>query len=249
MSTTKQIVPESTLVQQRQQGLALIGPLKQSVSSLVVKDNEDYEHASSLLSRIKGAKAHWTERINPIIEPIRAGLDLLYGLRKDIVDPLEDMEAQVKTAMKTFKVEEAKQLRAAEEAKAKQEAELRRLADEKEAKELQARTKPMRDKLAQQRAELEQRLATSKAAEAPAPIKVSGSSTRTVKKWRLSPNSPVAFTELLNYILTNKLEDITALVTIDPAQMDAYFKICKPDVGEWLPGIEVYEDISIAGRR
>ncbi len=244
-----EIVSESTLIKQRQQGLTILSPLKSSVTALTVKTAQDYEGASTLLSRIKGAKESWLGRINPIIEPIRAGLDLLYGLRKDIVDPLDELELSVKKSMKEFKVEEACQIAAAAEVKAANERELARQAAEKEERESRAKTQQLRDRLAGQRAELEQKLATSQATAAPTPIKVSGSGSRTVRKWRVNPRNPAAMLALLDYIMGYKAEDLTALVSIDSTQMDAYFKLCKPDVGEWLPGIEVYDDINITGRR
>lgn len=247
--TPSKIVSEDTLVQQRQQGLTLLTPLKQSVLDLDVKTAADYTSADSLLSRIRGAKASWLGRINPVIEPIRAGLDLLYGLRKDIVDPLDNLEVQVKSAMAEFKKQEAKQLRAAQEERERQEAELLAAALQKEERESQAKTKQLREKLQQQRAELEQKLATSKATESPAPIKVAGSSVRTTKKWRV-----ISIAHLAHHILGRDGNvsidpELMSLLTIDTAQMDAYFKLCKPPVGMWLPGVEVYEDVTIAGRR
>lgn len=243
------IVTEETLVKQRQQGLTILSPLKLAAKSLIVRTPEQYAEADSLLIRIKGAKKSWTERINPIIEPIRAGLDLLYGLRSDIVTPLEELEKQVKDSMKTFKVEEAKQLRMAEEVRAKELEDLRRAAIEKEAREAVARTKQLRERLAAQRAVLEQSLATKEQEAPPEPIKAAGSGTRTTKKWRLNPDNPHAFFDLLEYLLLDSHEDLTALVEINSTQMDAFFRLEKPNVGEWLPGIEVFEDITIAGRR
>lgn len=255
------IVTEETLVKQRQQGLTILSPLKLAAKNLVVKTPEQYAEADSLLTRIKGAKKSWTERINPIIEPIRAGLDLLYGLRSDIVTPLEELEKQVKDSMKAFKVEEAKQLRMAEEVRAKELEDLRRAAIEKEAREAVARTKQLRERLAAQRAVLEQSLATKEQEAPPEPIKAAGSGTRTVRKWKV-----VDMIRLIDHISDKywavtdvqvdsaergTQEDLTALLTVDTTQMDAYFRLSKPDVGvgNWLPGVEVWDDIVIAGRR
>lgn len=248
MTKQKEIVPEAQLVQQRQQGLMLIDPLKAKITNIVIKNQDDYIQASAFLSQIGTARDTWLARVNPIIQPIRASLDLLYDLRKDITDPLDELEGMVKERMRAFKIRE-KQIE--DEAKKIKEAELAKLekeAKEKEARASAAKTNAMRERLAAQRAELEQRISQAKRAEPTAtPIKVSTSGTRTTKKWKV--------TDLMSFIrhaaaqkTKEEAEEMMSLLTIDEGQMNAYFKLCSPKVGEWMPGIEVFEDIGITRR-
>lgn len=239
----KGFVSEATLVEARQQGLSLISPLKQSVNSIDIATAEDYAHADEVLTHIRQAKSHWISRINPIIEPIRSGLDLLYGLRKDIVDPMEAMEATVKEAMKGYKLKEVKKLREAEEARQKELQELERQAAEKEEREDKARTKAMRDKLSAARAELEQHIAIKRQVQTPAPVKAAGSSAYGVKKYRVRDMQAFVAHVLANW------EELGSLISLDGVQMNAYFKLEPHDIGEWLPGVDVFEDINIAGRK
>lgn len=243
----KEIVPQSKLVQERQQGLALISPLKHSVFAIIVESAEEYAIADALLARIRQAESSWLSRINPIIEPIRSSLDLLYGLRKDIVDPIHELEGVIKDKMRAFKVKEAQLLKEANDKRQKELAELQRQADEKAKREANAKTNAMRSKLAEARGELEQKLANAKAQVAPTPIKVSGSSSRKVKKWKVTD-----FTGFILYVASiekqEEAEEMMSLLCIDEVQMNAFFKLTKPDAGEWLPGITVTEEITIAGR-
>lgn len=245
----KPIISEDSLVTYRQQGLSLLSPLKAQVTVLEITTEAQYEEADAMLNRIMTAATAWESRINPIIRPIRAGLDLLYGLRKDILDPLTELEEKVKKAMKAYKRLEAiriEQKRLADQAEIDK---LRLEAEQKAAKEMQAKTKQMRDRISAGRAQLEQALAT-KLTEAPAaPIKAINSSTRTTRKWRLTD-----FAAFVAYIMAQEPQrqgELLTLLNLDQAQMNAYYRLEKDkiDIGEWMPGIEVYEDIDITGRR
>lgn len=237
----KEIVSEKVLVQQRQHGLAVISPIKQRVTAMVVKTADDYEMASEALASIRQARKDWEGRLNPIIEPIRASLDLLYGLRKDILTPLDELEGMVKERMKAFKLEEARQLQATKEAEEKERQRLEAEAQKKAQAEASAKTQAMRTKLANQRAELEQKLASAKHAPVAAPVKSSRSVARKVTK-------PVVKDKLalLAHVLANP--DLCELIDVNSGQLYAYYQLEQPKVGPWLPGVEIEEDITIAGR-
>jgi len=226
----------------------LIGPLKAKVTNIIVKTQEDYIQASAVLSQIGTARDTWLSRINPIIQPIRSGLDLLYGLRKDITDPLDELEGMVKARMRAFKIQEEQKRLEEEKAKQAEIARLEKEAKEKEARESAAKTKVMRERLAAQRAELEQKLSQAKHAETTTPIKVSGSGTRKTMKWKVT--DLVAFVQHVASLDINseEAEELYSLLAIDEGQMNAYFKLRKPLLGQWYPGIEVFEDIGITRR-
>lgn len=240
----KPVVSDNTLLQERKEGLSLIAPLKSKVTATEVTTADQYTEASLILTQIQQAKAKWLSRINPIIEPIRSGLDLLYDLRKDIVDPLEELEASLKKSMKAFKLEEARLLREADERKAADEARLRQQIAEKEAAEAKARTKAMTSKILDAKARLQQALAESQHKAAPEPVKAVGSTSRKKMKWRV-----IDLSAFLYYVLNSREEDLSSLIRVDETQLNAFFRLAKPQAGQqWLPGIEVYEDIDIAGR-
>lgn len=260
---TVEIVPKDTLVKARKDGNQMVSPLQLEVDILNIVDAPAYVEADSLLTKIKRARKNWEDRMEPIIRPIREGLDLLYALNRDVDRPLGALETQLKDKMKAFKAKETLQLRAAEEARQREERRLAEIAVEAAEAGLRAKTNPMRERLAQKRAEAEQQLAEVQDAPAPEAVKIKGGgNARKVLKWRATNRI-----QFIRYALDTLLafedslgqdgQDLSCLLSIDTVQMDAFLKLRQAEakqkketvpVGSWMPGIEIYEDISISGR-
>lgn len=228
--------PKVDLVKARQEGIALIGPLESAAARTTVENEDDYENADALLTRIAKTEKQWLERIDPPINHIRQGLDMLYGLKNDVAKPLAALKVRIKGMMKDYKIEEQRRIQIAETARI---AEIRRLEAEASAKNTagaNAKSQLYKNKLQQQQLEAAGHLRG---------IKVSGSLTRTTKKWRITDLSA-----LMAHVLEGDNIDLMALVQVCEVQMNAYFKLQAPGAGKpWLPGVEVYEDIDIVKSR
>lgn len=240
---TTEIVPSKTLVQMRSEGLATVSPLNQDVQSLTITDDESYVAADRLLCRVIQAEAGWAAKIDKILGPIAQGLELLKGLRDDIAGPLKASRLAIKEKMKEYKLLEAKRLRDEAEAKEAEKRRLAKVAADAAKAEENAKTFQMKQKLALKRAEAEQQRAEIEAAPEAKPVQIKGGgAARTIIKWRVTDKA-----KFLAYVLENYTE-LEALVLIDDGQMTAKRRLDKAQAGPWMPGVEVYEDISIAGR-
>ncbi|MGH7183500.1 MAG: hypothetical protein ACREJN_16195 [Nitrospiraceae bacterium] len=236
-----EIVPAQTMVKTRAEAITMINPLRPLVAALVVDTPEDYEKADALLSRVMTARRWWLGKMNPIVEPIKKGLDLLYDLRNEFDKPLKADEDSIKGKMKNFKVEEARQLRIENEKRQAAIDEERRQADEKLKKAEMAKSKPMREKLVTQAAELEQS-ALMKSVEGPATgVKAASSSVRVRRKATV-----VNLHEFIKGILSGAIPD--ECIVINQTEINAAFSIEPETVSGW-PGVEIIDDINISGRR
>jgi hypothetical protein len=255
----------------RKDAILTISPLETKANAIVIKSWDDYTAADQVLINIKEArKSPIFDRLNGLIKPLKEAVDAYYKLRREIEEPLDKAETSIKGKMRQWQIEDAEVKAKAERerqaaiAKAEEEA---RIAQEKLKK---AVTKPMMNKLAESKARLDQKRAELESQKtAPAP-KAAGSAPRKMKKWRVVSmakfvlslvEAPVIMKtarvvdSLLGYTpVVFKAEaegglGLMSLLTIDKAQMDAKFSLDQPEIGEWMPGVECYEDITIAGKR
>ncbi len=238
------IEPKPDLTKARKEGLMIIEPIKKELSNFKIKTEADYLAADEMYSQVLKAEKLWEGKISPIIEPMRQALDGIYALRREIIDPLTEAKKPRKDGMKQYKLAEAKRLA---EAEAARQAEIKRLEDEARAKELaadKAKSAGYKEKLIEQRAIAEQKAEELRTAAPVTGVRGEGSTTRKVTKWKV--DDLVTF---MVYLLEQHNDDLMSLIQIDDVQMNAKFKLDGPKSGaKWLPGIEVYEDIEIAGR-
>lgn len=256
--TTAQIVPPSELASAQRQGLALIPPLQAETDLLKVVTEDDYHNADLLLTRIRAAQGSWLNGFGPkwrgiqaIITPIYNGLQGLYELKNLVLKPLEEMEETVKGEMKGYKKmeaariakEKAEKAEAARKLQEKIDAEARKLSA---AKTVQAKTAIIGRQVTMQ---AEQKAAKK---DKPVAVKAAGSSSRTVKK-------PVIkdFEAFVRGVLALKEEGDAPTgegmsITLDLLQVNAAtfqrLWLSDPDLMAMLPGVEIDEDIIIAGR-
>jgi hypothetical protein len=224
----------------KDEGLQLVQPLQDAVKALHILSEEHYQEADRLLARVTTAKRVWDEKMEPIIRPIRQGLDNLYALNREILKPLDQMAEDIKNEMKTFKRKELQALQEASRKKAEEEERLRREAQEKEEAAERAKTPQMRGKL-QAQAERAQQQAEAVAQTAiPAPVRAEASSVRPVRKVRVAD---------LNAFLRGIIDGYIPSEAVSVAQpvLNQAFKD-DPDGMQAWPGVEVYDDIQIVGR-
>lgn len=260
--------PPANLVKVRADGITLLNPLKPAVENLTIETAEDYLEADAMLARIRNARAVWKLKMEPIQGPllraIEANKTALAESKKaveganqlfnEVNEPLNQLEAHTKALMVGYKQAEARQLREADEERQKKAQALLAEAREKERQAANAKTAGMRARLAQTRADLEQKaqeIIDTKPVES-MPVKGAASTSRTQEKCRVS--------NLMEFL--HHLEDyepkagvykkgIPPASLIDPAALQtALNKVFseQPGIVKSWPGIEIYDAITIANR-
>lgn len=220
-------------------------PVLTIAQTITVTNGESYLQADDLLSHIRNAKAKVNEKMEPIIRPIRQGLDQLYALRRELEGPLDDAEKAVKRKMADWQVAERRrvELEQAERDRVQREETekvQRRLAEERRQeaeRQLQANNVQAADEV------LSQPLPQVTVLTTPVRpvVRAQGSTARTVTKWRVTDFAAlvceVAVGNVpMEVLMVNEVE-MNRLVREGQGQI----------VGEW-PGVEVYQDVQIAGR-
>lgn len=223
----------------KQAGTALLLPLQGTVQTLLVRTEDEYQGADQVLGRIRQARKTWADKMEPIIRPIRQGLDNLYALNREVDKPLELMEGKVKGAMQEFKrlelaaIREQQRLREAETARLQAEAEAKIRAAET------ARTPQMQGKLQAQAARASEQAEMVAQMAAPAPVRAVSSSTRTVTRYRVN------MAQLIKGIVDGYVPP--QAVELSTRYLDQQLKDDPEGLKAW-PGVDVYEDVQIVGR-
>lgn len=242
-------IPQTTLIKVRKEGMEAIHPLQAAVSSLTIANEDDYKRADELLSRIQMARRWWSSKISPIIDPLKQALksakEALKGaeaLEDEYGAPLLEYFNATKEKMKQYKLKERHRLYLAEVAKEAEVARLKKLDEEKAAKLQAATTKGIQSRVMSQRAELQQQIADVEAKVQAPPIKAVGSIARSHKSVKV-----VDLAAFLNYVVNG--EDVlpTELIEINQRALNECYKAAPDAVAKW-PGVEVVDDIIIAGR-
>ena len=251
---SKSVVTESQLVEVRTESMALARPVLAEAALIQVTDAESYQLAGSFLAKILQARKRVAAKLNPIIQPIRAGLDLLYELRRELDTPLEQAEGKIKQEMKDWQVGEYRRIAQEREAKRREEARQLALAEAKrrEAEELEAKASRARsayarlkqEELAEQAREaaarLEQKAEIIAAAPVDEPTKAEGSTIRKAQKWRVTD-----LKALVAGVATGKVP--LEVLEVSSKAVNAEMKADPDFVAGW-PGVEVYDDIDVVGR-
>jgi hypothetical protein len=197
-----------------------------------ITSEEQYLEADNILGQIQSFKKWWEPIIQKPIKYIRAGLEALYELNREVTRPIEAVEKAIKDGMRNYKLEEARIKREVE-----QELERKRL-------ELEARvTKKLPDAIkvkVQQQIE-EVQMAQQQIEEIEG---VSGfsSHTRLRKIWEI-----VDMYALIKAVARGEVpQDV---LTFNKSTINAYWKQDPDTVSNW-PGVISKDDITVAhGRR
>lgn len=224
----------------KQEGLTISMGLQGAATTLKINTATDYETADAILGRVRVARKTWGERMERIIRPMRTALDEVYGLNREVDKPLAAVEETIKGKMKAFKLEEQRQIQAAQREQQEEADRLRREQEEKARLAETARTAQLRGKMAAQAERLTEKVAEVEARETPAPVLVNSSSTRNKKIAKV--------TDVLAFC--GGVSDGTIphdVVAILAGPMAKHLKDSPEDVAQW-PGVEVVDDIQIVGR-
>ena len=219
------------------------------IGTLAVIDDTSYHVGDRSLFDVRAARKQLAslieQKVDPIIKPIRAGLDKLYEGRRTVLaeldKPLADAEGSVKMKMADY---QAKQREAARQAEAK------RLRDAAEL-ERQARAALEVAKTSTSVGEVRAALETASQAQAqarsvrsapppPAPVKGAASKTVVTKKWVVKDLSA-----LIKAVAAGTVPEM--VLTVDEDVMDAYWSEDRLTMVSW-PGVGVIEQTTVTGR-
>lgn len=222
--------------------------LQTEVAELTITDSDSYLYADELLGRVRESRKGWAtiyERVQlRVIKPIRAAIDELYALNRDVDKPLEHLETVIKTKMTAYKTAELRALQAAEDERRRQADELERQANVKAQQEQNARTAVMRERLRNAREALEQQAAEVASEPAPEPVRGSSSQIRMVKKVTINAREFCAGIAAGKVPLNLSNGDVVFI-----ANMTAIERFVRGggDVSSW-PGVTVEEVPQTVGR-
>ena len=222
------VTPKSIL-QARASALTVTQEILDLARDLIVETEPDYHTADEILHKIKVAQKRLDQPFEDVIRPVRQGLDGVYAIRREVENPLLDLEQTVKEKMRAFKLAEAERIKKEERIRLA----VQRAAEEAERKRVAALPKPERP------AEPVE-VVVIHSAPVRAPVRAASSSSRTIKKWRV--------TDLELVLEAVRLEiapvDILQINAVRVAEM---FK-ANPAVIDEIPGMETYDDVVISGR-
>lgn len=189
---------------------------------IAVSDQKTLSVAETMLVQVKDLINGITEYFEDAVHKAFEAHKAIVAKRKEAVEPLRNAEKILKAGIKDYLVEEARKRREEEERREfEQQALLEKLAKQKDAGKEKAA-----DRTIEQIQEVHEE--TMKIEEKPA---LSGTSTRKTWKWRVTDISIIPREYFnLNEILINN--------------------VVKANKGNTrIPGIEVYEDVSVAMKR
>ncbi len=224
----------------RREASSLTAPVVTTVQYLTIIDSDSYANADGVLSKIRAAKKGVQEKFEPIITPIYKGLELLYKFRKELIDPLDSAEKDVKLKMSIWQTGERKRIAAENEAKEAEAAKLRKELAEKEARIEAATRKSVKTALTNKTTELSEKLVEVESQPVATATKGQHSGTREIT-WCLVTD-PLAF-----YKAVVAGEIPLDVVLVDEAKLRKYYSLDPATVISW-PGVKVEHKIQIVGR-
>ena len=238
------VTPKSIL-QARASALTVTQEILDLARDLIVETEPDYHTADEILHKIKVAQKRLDQPFEDVIRPVRQGLDGVYAIRREVENPLLDLEKTVKEKMRAFKLAEQARIQKEERERARLlQIEQARVAEEQRIEQTRRLVEAAKandfQKAQEILAEEEPEVAVIFAAPIQAPVRAASSSSRTIKKWRVTDLDLVLESVRLGIapidILMINVTEVARMFKLDPAEIDA------------IPGMEVYDDIQIAGR-
>lgn len=235
----------TTAVTESQGILTTVLPtLQQEVAELAVEDEAGYRYADALLGRIQASKKGWLGVWNRVqektIKPIRAGLEELYSLNRDVEKPHDTLEGDVKEKMRQYKLREQRIIDEDNRAKEQAALQLRREAEAKERQAMAAATPQLRGRLESQSRKLEQQAADVELQ--PVTRAAQGHSSSTV------PLKVLTITNLIEFLADCRDAgvDMSDVVVVHEPALQRKWK-ANPDIATFT-GVAVLDDVRIVGR-
>ena len=228
--------------------------------SVVVRTPDEFQSADRVLYDVRAARKAITalmeEKLDVLIKPIRAGLDKLYAVRRELVTELDAPLAAAETGLKSRMEQwQAAQREAARKAEADRVCESQRLAREAQAAADRARTATTvadvgreleRAAMLQQQA----RVVARTPVPLPTPVKAAASKTVITTRWRVTDMEKFICAVADGVRDPGKWEGKvapSAVLMLDPEVMKAFWVEDRMTMCGWV-GVEVYEDVAVTGR-
>lgn len=241
------LLQQKAITETKKEVAALAAPVLHMLGSLKIVDADSYGKADTILSRIREARKGVTAKLAPILSPIEKAFkeikearDAIKDLHSELDKPLEVAEGQVKSLMRSYKIEEQRLIEEFEEEKRMEAEKAESRLREALEKENNAKTAAMRVRLAQKRIEAEAAVEVIEEVAIAAPVKAASSSTRTIPKWKVTD-----IKALLKAVVAGQIPEDMLLVNITVG--NSYLKVAREEMEKW-PGIEVFNDVQIVGR-
>ncbi len=231
MSAAKQILP--AVPAETRNEIASLAELAQQSASLAIKSQPEYQEAADLLTEIKRRGKALDEKRKAITSPLDAAKKATMDMFRPAVDAIAEFEKSVKAKMGDF-VREQDRLRREAEAKAAEKA-------RKDQERLMAQADKLREKGKEDLAAAKEMQAATTVAVAPvveAPA-ASGAHARRIWKSRLTDKM-----ELIKAVAEGKASP--ELLDYNESVGNGLAKALKGGMN--IPGLESFEDISIASR-
>lgn len=194
-----------------------------------------YLEADNILGQIKALKDWWEPLVRKPIDFIRAGLDALYELNREVTKPIEAVEASIKGAMKGYKLEEQRQKRLIQD-----EIDLKKRALELASAPTVRLPAPQRVAMHEQIGQLEQ---IRQQVEEVQGVQGQDSHARVKKVWEVQDKDIPAF---IKAVASGQIP-LNVLI-INRVQMNEYWRQDEETVSSWT-GVTVKEDVVIAHGR
>jgi len=236
-----EIISSAELARVQRETGELTGGLITRAAELQIETEHDYAKADSLLTGIREVSRTAPMKLDEIIKPIKAGLALLNGVRKKMMDPLAASEATVRSKMREYRVKEQGEIDRKRMEKEKEDRRIQEKAEEAERQLAAARSAAQRRVLERKLEHLGAKAIEAQSVVVEKPVVVSGSTTRTTRRVRV-----VDADLLIRAVADSKAP--SDLITINTSVLNKMHRD-NQDYTESLPGVEGYDDISIVERR
>src|SRR5690606_11674268 len=227
-ATVLPAVPEQTKIE-----IQSVADMADEVKSLVITDNNQYQHAANMLSQLKERGKLLEKKRKEITEPLDAAKKATMDMFRPANDAIADCERELKNRMGNY-VREQERLQRQREAEAAERA--RKEQEKLEAQAERARARGQEEKAQALETQAATAVAVVKPVEAP---RASGAHTR--KAWKAR--------------LNNKMQLITAVAQgkASPELLE-YNERAGNDMAKALtaplncPGVEAFEEIQVVSR-
>lgn len=233
----------NTIEKTEQSLIQVTSPIITRLQTIQVTDLATYAQADAVLTRVRAARRQIATEMDLILKPINESRNAVIALRHKLDDPLADGEATIKAQMKDWQVEAARLARVEHERIQKEAEALRLEAERKQRAIEQAKTAQMRAKLQEQQATTQQKAADVLVRPVTAPVRVEGSTTRTVKQIRVADSLT-----FMRSAADPQSDVPTEIFVVDMVALRKLYS-AAPDMVKAWPGIEEYDDVQIVGRR
>lgn len=215
------------------QGSRLLLRARALVTEMAYPNARGLANADAELGRVLTLKEEVEGEFGAILDPLNASRTAALKLKKKCMDPIDDAETELRRGMKVWRQAELDESRRVQEENLRIERQKLRDAEELRRKAEAAKTLVAKARLTAQADQVEMSAAQPTP---PAPVRVAGSVTRTVRKWAVTDMA-----EIINGVVMGEIP--IEVLGIDEAFVNLKFRQNETIIGTW-PGFKVYDDVT-----